>query len=67
MPRWLTGTYAYVSAGHVGKAVLKGGEGSLGVEVWQVRLGCPWPWQTMKSGSVLALIHRVWQLLLSGS
>jgi hypothetical protein len=32
------GTYAYVTAGHVGKAVLTEGEGSLGVESWQVAL-----------------------------
>jgi hypothetical protein len=30
------GTYAYVTAGHVGKAVLTEGEGSFGVESWQV-------------------------------
>lgn len=35
----LPGTYAYVSAGHVGKAVLDGGEGSFSVETWQVALG----------------------------
>lgn len=34
----LPGTYAYVTAGHVGKAVLSEGEGSLGVETWQVAL-----------------------------
>ena len=33
----LPGSYAYVSAGHIGKAVLMDGEGSLGVEAWQVR------------------------------
>lgn len=32
------GTYAYVTAGHVGKAVLTEGEGGLGVESWQVGL-----------------------------
>lgn len=32
----LAGTYAYVTAGHVGKAVLTEGEGSFGVESWQV-------------------------------
>lgn len=32
----LPGTYAYVTAGHVGKAVLTEGEGSFGVESWQV-------------------------------
>jgi len=32
----LSGTYAYVTAGHVGKAVLTEGEGSFGVESWQV-------------------------------
>ncbi len=36
----LPGTYAYVSAGHVGKAVLKGGDGSLSIEMWQVRASC---------------------------
>lgn len=36
----LPGTYAYVTAGHVGKAVLvEGGEGALGLESWQVALG----------------------------
>lgn len=35
----LPGTYAYVTAGHLGKAVLMHGEGSLGVESWQVALG----------------------------
>jgi len=35
----LPGTYAYVSAGHVGKAVLTEGEGSLSPELWQVGLG----------------------------
>eukprot|EP00882_Tetradesmus_deserticola_P002585 GHRQ01002750.1.p1 GENE.GHRQ01002750.1~~GHRQ01002750.1.p1 ORF type:complete len:381 (+),score=131.23 GHRQ01002750.1:226-1368(+) len=34
----LPGTYAYVAAGHVGKAVLSEGEGGLGVENWQVGL-----------------------------
>jgi uncharacterized membrane protein YdjX (TVP38/TMEM64 family) len=33
----LPGTYAYVTAGHVGKAVFtEGSEGGLGVENWQV-------------------------------
>ncbi|WIA36734.1 hypothetical protein OEZ86_008005 [Tetradesmus obliquus] len=37
----LPGTYAYVTAGHVGKAVLSEGEGSLGVETWQAAApGC---------------------------
>jgi uncharacterized membrane protein YdjX (TVP38/TMEM64 family) len=35
----LPGTYAYVSAGHVGKAVLTEGEGSITPEIWQVALG----------------------------
>ncbi|KAG2493096.1 hypothetical protein HYH03_008759 [Edaphochlamys debaryana] len=35
----LPGTYAYVTAGHLGKAALVEGEGSLGVESWQVVLG----------------------------
>ncbi len=35
----LPGTYAYVSAGHLGKAALMDGEGSVGVESWQVALG----------------------------
>ncbi|GIL85157.1 hypothetical protein Vretimale_10844 [Volvox reticuliferus] len=35
----LPGTYAYVSAGHLGKAALIDGEGSVGVESWQVALG----------------------------
>ncbi|GBF88152.1 membrane protein [Raphidocelis subcapitata] len=37
----LPGTYAYVTAGHVGKAVLLegGGAGALGVAPWQVGLG----------------------------
>lgn len=36
----LPGTYIYVSAGHVGKAVLMEGEGpGLGFEPWQVALG----------------------------
>lgn len=35
----LPGTYAYVTAGHVGAAVLTGGgEGALGLETWQVGL-----------------------------
>jgi hypothetical protein len=33
----LPGTYAYVTTGHLGKAALMEGEGSLGVESWQVR------------------------------
>ena len=32
----LPGTYAYVTTGHLGKAALMDGEGSLGVESWQV-------------------------------
>lgn len=32
----LPGTYAYVSAGHVGRAVFLEGEGSLGIQSWQV-------------------------------
>ncbi|KAG2424516.1 hypothetical protein HXX76_014397 [Chlamydomonas incerta] len=35
----LPGTYAYVTTGHLGKAALMDGEGSLGVESWQVALG----------------------------
>ncbi|KAG2448463.1 hypothetical protein HYH02_006355 [Chlamydomonas schloesseri] len=35
----LPGTYAYVTTGHLGKAALMEGEGSLGVESWQVALG----------------------------
>jgi len=35
----LPGTYAYVGAGHVGKAVFMEGEGSLSVEMWQVGVG----------------------------
>lgn len=35
----LPGTYAYVSAGHLGKAALMDGEGSVGVESWQVAMG----------------------------
>ena len=34
----LPGTWAYVSAGHAGRAVLLEGEGSLNVETWQVGL-----------------------------
>lgn len=34
----LPGTYAYVSAGEIGKAVLTDGEGSLGVPNWEVAL-----------------------------
>lgn len=34
----LPGTFAYVSAGEAGKAVLMEGEGSMGVETWQVAL-----------------------------
>ena len=33
-----TGTYAYVSAGHLGKSVILNGEGSLPVESWQLAL-----------------------------
>lgn len=32
------GTYAYVTAGHVGKAVLTEGKEGLGVESWQIGL-----------------------------
>ncbi len=35
----LPGTYAYVSAGHIGKAVLNEGEGFLDVPPWQLALG----------------------------
>lgn len=36
----LPGTFAFVSAGHAGKAVLTGAEGgTLGLEVWQIVLG----------------------------
>ncbi|MEW5302576.1 MAG: hypothetical protein WDW36_005345 [Sanguina aurantia] len=36
----LPGTFAFVSAGHAGKAVLSGAEGgTLGLEVWQIALG----------------------------
>lgn len=35
----LPGTYAYVSAGHVGRAVLAEGEGFAGFESWQVFVG----------------------------
>jgi uncharacterized membrane protein YdjX (TVP38/TMEM64 family) len=37
----LPGTWAYVGTGHVGKAVLLEGGGSLNVELWQVRPAMP--------------------------
>jgi hypothetical protein len=36
----LPGTYAYVTAGHIGRAILiDGGEGGLSVAPWQVAVG----------------------------